>query len=535
MYRKIAVISIALATLVSTGQASIGLDGSLPPFKDLPVDVAKLPVDVQLVFSQGTQPVLVIHAGFAPRPGDPYPGSTNNTAFDSAGTNPNSRTNAGAYTGCGVNQIPVSADLMTPFMYIGPGAGPSPALGWTLMKPVPAEPSGKKVKHGGSLTTAYDTLIFCLKGNNTNDFYSYYVKDTTRWNIKESVPYAAKPKRVKHGAALVWGSDSFLYATKGNNTKEWLRYNIFLNTWQHKKPIPSTKGLKGGTGLAKVKKNGVDCFFLLAGSNTKENFLYYPAYDSWERLPDAPQALKGFKKGSCAAGFGDSIVYVLKDKENLFYRVNIQTGTWTLKDTLPLYGRSGKKKKVKEGAALAADDSVTFYAFKGGNTQEFWVYNVPSDTWIESETLPRGPNNKRIKSGGALTFVPKWWSKGRGEGEIYALKGSNTDEFWMYETTASPKLFAGQSEISVTNNRSTKLRIVPNPCKGYLTINYNIKPMTLVSIKIYNIAGSLIRETDVNAENDQIKLNLQDLSQGVYILRLENGIKHSSEKLIIQR
>jgi M6 family metalloprotease-like protein len=51
---------------------------------------------------------------------DPYPGGTNNTAFDSLGTNPNSQNNAGFNTQCGVNQIPVSNSVMIPYCYIGP-------------------------------------------------------------------------------------------------------------------------------------------------------------------------------------------------------------------------------------------------------------------------------------------------------------------------------------------------------------------------------------------------------------------------------
>jgi len=53
-------------------------------------------------------------------PNDPYPGGTNNTAFDSTGTNPDSRSNSNVNTQCGVNQIPVSDTTMTAYMYIEP-------------------------------------------------------------------------------------------------------------------------------------------------------------------------------------------------------------------------------------------------------------------------------------------------------------------------------------------------------------------------------------------------------------------------------
>lgn len=63
--------------------------------------------------------------------GDVYPGSTNNTAFDSAGTVPDSRTNDGNDSWCGINEITSSASTMQAFMYvsnqdtlIGVGDGP---------------------------------------------------------------------------------------------------------------------------------------------------------------------------------------------------------------------------------------------------------------------------------------------------------------------------------------------------------------------------------------------------------------------------
>ena len=83
MRYKLVVISLTLIFLISLSQATIGQDGSLPPIKDLPVDVTKLPVDVQLGFSQGNHPVLVIHCFFGARPGDPSFGFTDDNQWNS--------------------------------------------------------------------------------------------------------------------------------------------------------------------------------------------------------------------------------------------------------------------------------------------------------------------------------------------------------------------------------------------------------------------------------------------------------------------
>lgn len=50
--------------------------------------------------------------------GDPFPGTTGNDAFDSTGTTPNSNSNAGENTHCGVNQIPASSSAMVANFYM---------------------------------------------------------------------------------------------------------------------------------------------------------------------------------------------------------------------------------------------------------------------------------------------------------------------------------------------------------------------------------------------------------------------------------
>lgn len=57
--------------------------------------------------------------------GDPFPGTTNNDTFDSTETNPNSRTNSGDNTHCGVDQIPTSSSNMVAHFYIDGSASPA--------------------------------------------------------------------------------------------------------------------------------------------------------------------------------------------------------------------------------------------------------------------------------------------------------------------------------------------------------------------------------------------------------------------------
>jgi len=82
---------------------------------------------------------------------------------------------------------------------------------------------------------------------------------------------------------------------------------------------------------------------------------------------------KKSKDGGDAA-FYNGFIYALKGGNTCeFYRYNIATNSWTELDPMPDFGSTGKKRRVKQGGALACADG-SFYAFKGGKTREFWLY-----------------------------------------------------------------------------------------------------------------------------------------------------------------
>ena len=135
-------------------------------------------------------------------------------------------------------------------------------------------------------------------------------------------------------------------------------------------------------------------------------------------------------------------------------------------------------------------------------------------------------SKKRVKSGGSLAYLG---------GAVYALKGSNTDEFWMYAIAKMQTLVSGQSEITSAKSESPKFDIFPNPSNGKFTIEYNSVLARPSRIKIYNILGAIVWETTNELKTDKLSFDLNDLAQGVYILRLEKQDFKLAHKLIIQK
>ena len=66
--------------------------------------------------------------------------------------------------------------------------------------------------------------------------------------------------------------------------------------------------------------------------------------------------------------------------------------------------------------------------------------------------------------------------------------------------------------------------IYPNPTDDYLFIEGNKNP---ISISIYNLLGA-----EVIAKSAGDKINVSELSKGVYIIRISDGINQTDKKFI---
>ncbi len=406
---------------------------------------------------------------------------------------------------------------------------------WVQLNDMPLGYPKKRVKSGGCLIYVSDqNAIYGLKGNNTNQFFAYSL-NSKEWVQKESIPYdTIRKKYVKGGASLCYDGSRYIYATKGNNTTEFWRYDTkgdSSNTiWQQLPSVPelpSGKKLKGGTGLAFVTKGPDHYIYLLKGSKTTDFYAYHIESNSWlTNLPLAPLGPegKGFKVGSGLVKV-NNFLYVFKSYQNELYQYDLIADTWlkTPLANLPLYGRSNKKKRAKDGAAICYDGGNFIYAIKGGNTQEFWRYSISEDTWIQKSDLPLGPNNRKVKNGGALTFA---------RGRVFALKGNNTNEFWQY----SPgPIMLEKSNLDFKVAQFLKipfLTIAPNPGQTVLNIKYPPTQKGHIALKIYDTSGKLYRHLILSDNDGTIKLPISGFAPGVYFLRLTSKQYVLTEKFV---
>lgn len=376
----------------------------------------------------------------------------------------------------------------------------------------------KNVKSGGCIA-AFDSLVYALVGNNTRDFLCYSITGNI-WRKVESIPTGSRGKKVKKGACISSDGD-YIYALKGGGTNEFYRYDPALNRWESL-PAPSfIKGIKGGF-ITFVERSGIKYLYCGSGTNSNEWKRFNINTSTWEDLP-IPLPKEKFKVGSGFAYDGDSLIYLTQggSKYNAFFLLNFNYGdlTWESLPNLPLVGRSARKKKIKEGAALVySQRNRKIYATKGGNTLEFWRFDPINRRWEQAEDVgsPEVPY-KKIKGGGSLAY--SHYASG-----IFATIGNNTNEFWFYAVPATTSLPISYFSGEVKNQ--------PLIYKGEMSSVAIRKKDELEKIKIYNLLGEVVLED--KGEKKTLDFS-QRLPTGIYILKIEGKGKTETKKIIIMR
>lgn len=105
---------------------------------------------------------------------------------------------------------------------------------------------------------------------------------------------------------------------------------------------------------------------------------------------------------------------------------------------------------------------------------------------------------------------------------------SNTTSFnSAFEGSFSVINFKAVNVLSTADFKENKTTIFPNPTAENLTVQSN---STISSIKLFNVVGQLILDKEVNQNSST--LDLSHLSNGTYLLSIENDFGTETKKVI---
>ncbi|MEO0072233.1 MAG: T9SS type A sorting domain-containing protein, partial [candidate division WOR-3 bacterium] len=433
---------------------------------------------------------------------------------------------------------------------------------WYMQPDVPQPPDlkeGKYVKDGGALVAA-GNVLYAFPGNKSRRFYKFTPSDGWgTWAECESIPFGPKPgkptqlnnKKVGKGAALCYDGSRYIYATKGNGTFEFWKYDIQLDTWFYLDSVPTIKGLKGGTSLA---YQGGYVYLLAGGLKLSDDyfFRYSVSGDSWEVLPKPnlpAHVTKPWKDGSAIVAYG-GYIYAMKggeSKVNYFAKFNCASRSWAPGyDSLPTYnlvwtGNEWREKKsfVKDGGALTLGDGY-MYAIKGGGAVCLFAYDpaVPY-SWYQLDTIPkRGGEKKSVpKTGAALAYLES-------NHYLYLMIGNNRPDFWRYGPLGygiakhSPVPIVSSTVMSTEKQAPVgTVRITSNLLSKSAVVSYSIIRPSYISLKLYDALGRVVAnmyEGQAWAGTYTMTIDTKSLSSGVYFLKLTSDYGNAEAKLLIE-
>lgn len=417
--------------------------------------------------------------------------------------------------------------------------------GWLPMANIPVGISGKRPKSGACMA-GLNGKIYFLKAFNTQDFHIYTPDVGIGTWISDTMPLGNRTdgdgKKPKKGASIT-AYDDALYILRGNNTVGFWKYVTLGDSivWHKLTNIPAgTKRPKDASGLIAVSKNGNDYVFAMKGSKTDEFYLYDIATNTWAQVSNPPTGQGGkfgYKNGSCLCYDQDDLVYVLKGNYGDFFKYCISGDSWIelrRYDSKLFLNREGKRKKPKDGASLVYYDN-NIYLLKGGNTREFWEYEIAADTWIQMDSLwdiPLG-NGKKVKGGGCLTLLGT---------DFYVTKGANTDEFYKHSAPINAIALVPKSKTEAPGVQGKRfainefeLLIIPNPAVEAINVHYNLPSAAPFSVKLYNVCGALIKSYNGKYPAKQGRFTIDKLPAGVYILRFNSEKITVTKKLVLEK
>jgi hypothetical protein len=196
---------------------------------------------------------------------------------------------------------------------------------------------------------------------------------------------------------------------------------------------------------------------------------------------------------------------------------------------------TNQTKKSKDGGA-AAWSGDGMYAFKGGNTQEFWYYAPGSDSgWVERDTIPAWgmtQRKKKVKAGGSLTSYDM--------GILFGLKGNKTRECWRYVEYAADGRDGVMANQSTVHNLQSTISIAPNPLSsGFAVLHWNpriLDPSTPAALSLYDAVGRCVLTRTLGPWNPgTLSLDLRALANGVYLARVMSTSHVVACKLVVER
>lgn len=335
---------------------------------------------------------------------------------------------------------------------------------------------------GSDIISNGSGIIYAVRGISTSTFWSYDVATDTWSDTLPNIP--SYQIYTTNGHALEYMPDAYgspevctegcLFAFRGNNNRQFFRFDISENQWYTATEIPSALGgVHYGSSMAYDSVNGD--LYALKGYNNDEFFMYDVDTETWDEdtadTPDAPNTV--YYGGALV--YLDSYIYALRgNNTNEFWRYDITDGEWDSISTPTAMGTNAEDDLmvlVSQNIDYCDDADGCLYTARGSNTTTFWRYEITDKTWTTLEVVPAS-----IQQGASMCY--------NGAGRIYTLRGNSTLSFYGFDIDIS--LPDGGNWTTLTSMPSTHSG---TGATGTANVRYGAS-ITCVGTTVYALKGN---------------------------------------------
>jgi hypothetical protein len=235
-----------------------------------------------------------------------------------------------------------------------------------------------------------------------------------------------------------------------------------------------------------------------------------------------------------------------------FRDVNIPQGATILSAVMTLYAHEDEvDEAIISVFGEASDSSISFTETESLADRNYTTANVPwvvSEQWTMwqpytspdlSSVIQEIVNRPNWKSGNPFTL----YFQGQDQGASFL---DQARDFESYENIEDPDdggdglhhperipvlVISYSTSIGVTEAQAFTMNLYPNPAINE-TLEIQFPHAVNGILSLHAISGKEIMSTSVNANS--IILNLSDLAQGVYFIKLTEGVMHYTKKFILK-
>ncbi len=313
---------------------------------------------------------------------------------------------------------------------------------------------------GSSIAADGNGTIYAVRGRNTDTLWSYDIEND-EWDVTlpalptpyyvfttngQPLEFVNKPYSDGNGDHCAQGC---LYTLRGNNNREFFRYDIAERQWYYDSPtdltIPSALGGVGyGSSFAYDSTNGN--LYLLHGNQTAYFSKYDVSAEDWDdNASDTPEAPGAVYYGG-AMIYLDGYIYALKGyavPDMWRFKVDDPGGSaWESISTPAATGNTAENGHMVlvDVDSKCGGDAPCLYVLRGSNTNTFWRYDIDIKTWVTDLSTT---NLGTLRYGSSMC-----WD---GDNTLYVLRGNNSYSFYSY---------------SISGNAWTALTNIPSDHNG---------------------------------------------------------------------